>query len=128
MLIFNYIQHVHTDEESRWNHSINFLSPILNFFLFNNGFHTIHHEKPLCHWSTLSESHDKIVASKISPELNGKSMWGYFWRVYILGLFTKQYQTRSMRLDRISKKGSNIVQSSVSNINMPIEPYVNYPI
>ena len=44
VLIFNYVQHVHANEESEWNHSRNFTG-FLNFMLFNNGYHTIHHHK-----------------------------------------------------------------------------------
>ena len=45
ILIFNYVQHVHTDEESEYNHARNFLG-LINLALFNNGYHTIHHEAP----------------------------------------------------------------------------------
>lgn len=103
VLIFNYIQHVHTDEESRWDHSRNFLNPLLNFLLFNNGYHTIHHEKPLMHWSQLPGGH-AAIAAKIKPELNEWSMWGFLVRVYILGLFFPRYKTHSMRLERIARK------------------------
>jgi beta-carotene hydroxylase len=41
VLVFNYLQHVHADEEDPWNHSRNFTGQLLNFFLFNNGYHTI---------------------------------------------------------------------------------------
>ncbi|HEY6626997.1 MAG TPA: fatty acid desaturase, partial [Ignavibacteriaceae bacterium] len=34
VLIFNYVQHVHANEESEWNHSRNFTG-FLNFLLFN---------------------------------------------------------------------------------------------
>lgn len=44
VLIFNFVQHVHADEESEWNHSRNFVG-FLNKMLFNNGYHTVHHEK-----------------------------------------------------------------------------------
>ena len=57
VLAFNYLQHVHADEESEWNHSRNMLSPVMNALLFNNGYHTIHHEKPGIHWSKLPEAH-----------------------------------------------------------------------
>ncbi len=100
VLIFNYIQHVHADEESRWNHSRNFVGPALNWFLMNNGYHTIHHEKPGLHWSKLAEEHAKI-AHHIDPSLNERSFWWYMIRVYILGIFIPQFRTRSMRLDRM---------------------------
>ncbi len=50
VLIFNYVQHVHTDEESEYNHARNFTG-LINLMLFNNGYHTIHHQAPGIHWS-----------------------------------------------------------------------------
>jgi hypothetical protein len=41
-MLFNYEQHVHTDPFSKHDHSRNFVSPTLNFLLFNNGFHAAH--------------------------------------------------------------------------------------
>jgi beta-carotene hydroxylase len=100
VLIFNYIQHVHADEESRWNHSRNFVGWALNAFLLNNGYHTIHHEKPGLHWSVLPEEHAKI-ASQIDPALAERSFWWYMIRVYLLGIFVPRFRTRSMRLARL---------------------------
>ncbi|HXB91182.1 MAG TPA: fatty acid desaturase, partial [Puia sp.] len=37
IMLFNYIQHVHADEESDYNHSRNFVSGFTNFMMFNNG-------------------------------------------------------------------------------------------
>src|SRR5215468_4676154 len=48
--VFNYVQHVEADETSAWQHSRNFVSPVLNRLLFNNGYHTVHHLKPGVHW------------------------------------------------------------------------------
>ena len=59
--VFNYMQHVDTDFESRWDHSRNFTSPIMNTILFNNGYHTMHHEKAGLHWSLLKKAHGKIA-------------------------------------------------------------------
>src|SRR5205823_9165843 len=50
VLIFNYVQHVHADEESKFDHSRNFVG-FLNVLLFNNGYHTVHHERAGLHWS-----------------------------------------------------------------------------
>ena len=44
IMFFNYIQHVHTDPWSEHNHSRSWISPVLNFLLFNNGYHSAHHE------------------------------------------------------------------------------------
>ncbi|MCK7525358.1 MAG: fatty acid desaturase [Ignavibacteriales bacterium] len=59
VLIFNYVQHVHANEESEWNHSRNFTG-FLNFMLFNNGYHTIHHHKAGLHWNKVPEAHKEI--------------------------------------------------------------------
>ncbi len=102
VLIFNYVQHVHADEESDINHSRNFVG-ILNFFLLNNGLHYVHHEKAGLHWSKTPEEHKKIE-HLIHPDLIEKSFWWYIFRVYFLGLFIPGLRTKSMRLKRIQKR------------------------
>jgi fatty acid desaturase len=39
------LQHDGCDENSKYNGSRNFVGSIFNFFLYNNGYHTIHHVK-----------------------------------------------------------------------------------
>ena len=102
VLIFNYIQHIHSDEESEFNHSRNMTGKLLNFFLLNNGLHTVHHHTPGTHWSKLQEKHDKI-AHKIDPRLNENNFAWYLLRVYILGLFLPSFRTENMRLERLEK-------------------------
>jgi len=99
VLIFNYVQHVHANEESEWNHSRNFVG-FLNVMLFNNGYHTIHHEKAGLHWSLVPEEHKKID-HLIDDSLKERSFWWYIFRNYVMGLFSKKYKTDSMRLQRI---------------------------
>ena len=101
VLVFNYVQHVHADEESKYNHSRNIVGWPLNFFLFNNGLHTIHHMQPGLHWSETPAAHKKIEG-KIAPYLNEKYLTWYLLRVYILGIFIPACRTNSMRLKRIS--------------------------
>lgn len=83
IMLFNYEQHVHTDPWSKHDHSRNFVSPTLNFLLFNNGLHAAHHENPGMHWSKLPEVHAKI-APMINPVLNQTSVWWYWFRQYLL--------------------------------------------
>jgi fatty acid desaturase len=84
-LIFtNFVQHVDCDPWSEWNHSRNFVSPALNWLIFDNGFHTIHHEKPGLHWSRARAEHEKI-AHLIDPRLNERSIHGYCLKTYVLG-------------------------------------------
>ena len=100
VIIFNYVQHVHADEESDYNHSRNFMW--VNFFLLNNGYHTIHHERANLHWSEAPEAHKKI-AHLINPELIENSFWGYLIRTYILSAFSDKYKSQSMRQERLAK-------------------------
>lgn len=87
--LFNYEQHVHTDPWSDYNHSRNFVSPLLNFLLFNNGYHTAHHENAGLHWSELPAL-DAKIADKIDPVLRERSVWWYWFRQYALApLFPK---------------------------------------
>lgn len=102
VLIFNYVQHVHANEESKWNHSRNFTG-LLNFMLFNNGLHTVHHETAGLHWSMVPAEHKKVEAN-IDPALKERSFWGYIFRNYFMGLFNKKYKTDSMRLRRIEQE------------------------
>lgn len=83
---FNYVQHVEADEGSAWNHSRNFVSPVLNALLFNNGYHTVHHWKPGVHWTETPRLHAEH-AHLIHPELLQKSWWGYMTRTFLLRPF-----------------------------------------
>lgn len=99
IMIFNYVQHVHCDEESEYNHSRNFLG-LTNLFLFNNGYHTVHHMRASTHWSETPAAHAK-VAHLIDPELNASGFWSFMFKTYILGLVMPKMRTHSMRLERM---------------------------
>lgn len=81
--LFNYEQHVHTDPWSKHDHSRNFVSPVLNFLLFNNGYHTAHHESAGTHWSQLPAL-DAPLAAHMHPSLRQKSVWWYWFKQYVL--------------------------------------------
>lgn len=81
--VFNYVQHIEADENSKWNHSRNFVSPVLNALLFNNGYHTVHHITPGLHWTKTPEAHAK-VAHHIHPALLQRSWWGYMIWTFLL--------------------------------------------
>ena len=83
IMLFNYVQHVHTDPWSDHNHSRSFVAPSLNFLLFNNGLHSAHHEMAGAHWSTLPELHRKL-APLIDPKLNEPSFWLFCLKNYLL--------------------------------------------
>jgi fatty acid desaturase len=77
---FNFFQHAHTDSESKYNVSRNFVGRVLNLYLFNSGYHTVHHLQPTLHWSKCAAAHAQI-AHKIDPRLNEPSFWAYWTRV-----------------------------------------------
>jgi fatty acid desaturase len=81
--VFNYVQHVEADENSPWNHSRNFVSPVLNALLFNNGYHTVHHMKPGVHWTQTPKLHAE-VADKVHPALLVESWWAYMIWTFLL--------------------------------------------
>lgn len=74
---FNYLQHIETDSCSEFGHSRNFTGWLLNSFLFNNGYHTVHHQKPGLHWSLTPQAHAEI-AHKIPGRLLVENL-GTFW-------------------------------------------------
>lgn len=117
VLIFNYVQHVHANEESEWNHSRNFTG-LLNFMLFNNGLHTVHHETAGLHWSQVPAEHKK-VEHLIDDSLKERSFWWYIFRNYALGFFNKKYKTDSMRLQRIEAERRAQKEQINSNSAIP---------
>jgi beta-carotene hydroxylase len=102
VLIFNYVQHIHADEESEFNHSRNITGWLLNFILLNNGYHTAHHISPGIHWSQLKEKH-KSIEHRIDPRLLEKSFFWYLFRTYILGTFIPACRTQNMRQERMQQ-------------------------
>jgi len=95
IMLFNYIQHVHTDPWSAHNHSRSFTGKAINFFLFNNGLHAAHHEHAGAHWSKLRELHAQIDA-EIHPDLKPYSFWWFCFRVYVLALVMPRFGTRQI--------------------------------
>ncbi len=118
VVAFNFIQHVHADEEHEYNHSRNITGShifSLNFFLFNNGYHTVHHINANMHWSLTKEAHYKIE-HLIDPSLNEKYFWGYVFKAYFIGPIVKRFKTKSMRLER----KANEANQGKSKINDPV--------
>ncbi|MCB1120518.1 MAG: fatty acid desaturase [Verrucomicrobiae bacterium] len=102
VLVFNYLQHVHAEEESEWNHSRNFVGKWFNLFYFNNGFHTVHHKRAAMHWSLAPKSHAEI-AHHIDPDLNESNVIWYLVRTYLLAPFFPRFRGRNMRLERMAR-------------------------
>jgi fatty acid desaturase len=81
MMLTNYLQHVGCDAASEHDHSRNFVSPFFNWFVFDNGLHTVHHEHPGLHWSRYRALHRQREA-QIAPELNQNTLLGFALRRY----------------------------------------------
>jgi fatty acid desaturase len=82
MVGFGYVQHDGCDHDSAYNHSRNFTSPILNWFICDNGFHTGHHNRPGLHWSLGKEAHARDVVPQMDPRLDERSLARYLWRTF----------------------------------------------
>lgn len=95
MLFTNYIQHVHCDAASADNHSRNFVSGFVNWFVFDAGYHTVHHERPSTHWSRYAELHRERAAS-IAPSLQSHSVLAFCVENYLLGVFAPRFRTRPL--------------------------------
>jgi beta-carotene hydroxylase len=64
----------------------------LNFLLFGNGYHTIHHENPSLNWADASRAH-AAIRSLIDDRLCHRSMWLFFFRQYVLAPFCPRLGT-----------------------------------
>jgi fatty acid desaturase len=83
IITMNLLQHDGCDADSEWNHSRNFVGKLVNWFVYNNGYHSIHHMEPGLHWSLLPSEHAKRVAPFIHPNLDQASLLGYIFRAFI---------------------------------------------
>ena len=117
VLVFNYVQHVHANEESEWNHSRNFTG-FLNFLLFNNGYHTIHHHKAGLHWSKVPEAH-KEIEHNIDSLLLERSFWWYIIKSYFLSIFMPKFRTNSMRLERLREEEKTFMNAKTGANESP---------
>jgi fatty acid desaturase len=82
IMLTNWVQHVGCDPASRFGHSRNFVAPWFNALVFQNGFHTVHHERPGLHWSALPEAHARMAA-RIPDALNASSPFRYMLETYV---------------------------------------------
>jgi fatty acid desaturase len=85
----NYLQHIETDSGSEFGHSRNFTGRFLNLFLFNNGYHTVHHKKPGLHWSLTSRAHVEL-AHKIPQHLMVENFVTFWLRRFVADAVLKR--------------------------------------
>jgi fatty acid desaturase len=84
MMFINYIQHVGCEPHSPDAHSRNFVGKLENWFVFNAGLHTVHHETPGLHWSALAKAHEARSAA-IPARLQQRNVFSFLFRHYLLG-------------------------------------------
>jgi fatty acid desaturase len=83
IITMNFLQHDGCDQNTEYNHSRNFIGKFVNWWTYNNGFHSIHHLEPGLHWSLLPAHHEKRIAPFIHPALDQKSLLVYLFRTFI---------------------------------------------
>jgi fatty acid desaturase len=85
--------------------------------MFNNGYHTAHHNKASVHWSQLPAAHKKL-AHLIAPHLNLPTILGYLFKTYLLEPLRILPVSKSMRIQRqhqkekVGAKDANLVVQS----------------
>ena len=82
LLAMNMLQHDGADVDSEYNHSRNFVGKWINWWTFNNGFHTIHHHDENIHWSDLPKMHGMMIAPYIHPALVQSSLPKYVFQTF----------------------------------------------
>jgi fatty acid desaturase len=85
LVTINLLQHQDCDFDSEVDHSRNLTGSMVNWLLLNNGYHSAHHMFPSAHWSLLPVIHERVVAPRIDPSLNERSLWLCVWRRFIVG-------------------------------------------
>jgi beta-carotene hydroxylase len=110
IMMFNYMQHVHADPWSEYNHSRNYVGKLFNFLMFNNGYHTAHHENAGTHWSKLSAIHETL-APHIHPDLQPKSFVWWMVRRWVLAPVMP-----SMRSVQIGRAGFDVGNGKEADI------------
>ncbi|MFM2415804.1 MAG: Alkane 1-monooxygenase [Pseudomonadota bacterium] len=83
VVTMNLLQHHGADTTSHYNHSRNFTGALVNWFTFNNGFHTVHHHRPTLHWSLAPQAHAQWVKPHIDLRLDEASLLSYLWRAFV---------------------------------------------
>jgi beta-carotene hydroxylase len=76
ILAINLVQHQLVYESNDYEKATNFTGIFLNYFLFNNGYHSAHHQYPNLHWSILPQRHNEI-AMNIPPLFVKRSLLNF---------------------------------------------------
>lgn len=95
IVMINFVQHDGCDDDPKSRNCVrNFVGPLFNWLLLNNGFHTIHHLKPGLHWSLTPAAHAREVAPRIHPALDVTNGFAFIWRYAIWPGRRQDYEGR----------------------------------
>ena len=83
IVTMNLLWHDGCDAGHPFNHSRNFMSPVLNFLVMNNGYHGMHHMEPGMHWSLLPQAHAERLRPYLHPGLERHSLLAYVFTAYV---------------------------------------------
>jgi beta-carotene hydroxylase len=83
MMVINYLQHIDCDPSSDHDHSRNFVGRLENWFVFDAGLHTVHHENPGTHFSEYQRLH-RERQNLVSPHLNQRNVFSFVLNRYLL--------------------------------------------
>ena len=82
ILAINLVQHDGCEPGNGPRGARNFTGRALNWLLLNNGYHTVHHQRPVLHWSRLPEEHARLRGS-LPPELDEQPFLATLFRLYV---------------------------------------------
>ena len=103
----NFLQHdgcdIALDRSPKGNVARNFIGKPLNFFFFNNGFHSIHHLRPALHWSLLPDAHEKQVKPYLHENLNQSSIGTFMFKSFIYPGKREMYDGRKVVLPPVEE-------------------------
>jgi fatty acid desaturase len=119
MFFTNYIQHVHCDAESPHDYCRNFVSPIANWLVFQNGYHTVHHDQPSAHWSQYPALHAARSAS-IHPSLNQRSLIAFCVANYLLRPLSARWATMPLKTEPLQAPPQQPAPASPLPLGAPL--------
>lgn len=83
LFLINLVQHDGLEHAEGVNRCRNFISPLSNFLMFNNGYHSAHHLRPGAYWSEYPAIHQAQVTQKLRAELTQRSLAYYILTHYL---------------------------------------------
>lgn len=118
MMFINYVQHVGCDPSSPDRHSRDFVGPWQNWFVFDAGLHSVHHEHPGAHWSQYRSLHERRKG-RLDPALCERDVLTFVWRNYVLRAWSRRRRLWGDQARISSSTVSGRPSRSVPNSVMP---------